>query len=348
MNPLKSSKWRRTAAAASAMAVLTTLTACGGSASPQSSGAAATISSDQLAANAKSEGTLVTYTAFPDAIEQALDKAFTAKYGVTVKSQRLIADAFNQRVNSELQAAQHNADVIIGSDEAAFQTWKSKGLLAQLPVSGMPSAAKWPSNYKSDSTVSVQTNIYGILYNTALLPPDKAPKTWDDLLDPSLKKKILLLDPKNGTASQYQYNLLLQQKGQDYLQKLGAQASFINSGVPGSQNVGAGAAEIYAPAVPPVVALAKQAGQKVAAVYPTPLAASNIVAAEVTGATHSNAAALYVDFLMSSDGQAIINKDGYSALSGVPGTQPLPADLTPANNDQTVANADKIIKLLAG
>jgi iron(III) transport system substrate-binding protein len=37
---------------------------------------------------------------------------------------------------------------------------------------------------------AVSVNVYGFVYNTKLVPPDKVPKSWDDLLDPFWKGQI--------------------------------------------------------------------------------------------------------------------------------------------------------------
>ena len=329
-----------------AMGVATALAACSGpTVAPTPT---ASITQTELLAGAKAEGKVVAYLAFPDAVTKKLNDAFTAKYGITVQSTRLIQAEFNQKVQAEFDANQVVADVVAGSDPGAFTIWQDAKQLMALPYPAMPSAAAWPSNYRSTFSSAVQTNFYGIMYNTSLVSAADAPKTWEDLLKPSLTGKLLLLDPAAGTASQYQYNLLLDKLGADYLTKLGKQAKFVASGTPGSQSVGSGAASAYAPVVPPTFNTIKAAGQPVAVVYPTPTAGASVLAAVPAKAARTKAGTLYIDFMMSVEGQQILNAGGYTVLPNVTGVDQVPSYVVPADYAQTVKNADQIIKLLKG
>lgn len=348
---LSSRRFRRRSLIATAAAGLTlVLAACGGTSG--ASGAATSspsgLTNAQLVSKAKSEGKVVVYTALPDAVQQALNTAFQNKYGIQVTSQRLIAGDFDNKVQAEFTAGQHITDLLIGQDESAFEQWETQGKLAAPPASAMPATKDWPAKYRSKDTFSVQTNFYGILYNTDKVSGSAVPKTWQDLLKSPVAGQLLLIDPHNGTASELQYELLLKKYGADFLTKLGKQAHFINSGVPATQNVGAGSATYYAPAVPPLLPLGLSTGLHLAISYPTPSVGASVREAVTAGAPDADAAALFEDFSLSSDGQAIINKDGYSAAANVPGTKQLPTGLVAADYTGTVADNDKIVQLLGG
>lgn len=336
-------KTRLIGATGIATSAILLLAACGAADAPAPAESASDATAEEIIAAAEEEGSVVVYTAFPDVIQEALSAAFTEKYGIKVQSERLIQSAFTQRVQAEFEAQQHVVDVLIGSDMSAYDVWSKEDRFETLPDQ-MPSIADWPENFRTDTTAYVQSNRYGILYNSDLL--GEAPQTWEDLVESEYEGQILLLDPAAGTASQYQYNALLEEYGEDFLSKLGDQGSFVDSGVPASQSVGAGAAQIYLPVVPPVYSLAADAGLPVDVVYPEPTVAGNTAAAVPVGAPHPNAAKLFFDFLVSADGQQVINAGGFSALSGLDGVEQLPSDVQFADWEQTIANADTIVSLL--
>lgn len=329
--------------------VAATVTGCGGSAPAADATAvwSADVTPDQILADAKSQGEVVVYTSLNEGRQANFDAAFTAKYGIEVKQQRLVAGKLDQKVDAELRAGQNVTDVVMGSNTAAYELWRDQGWLASIPDSALTSIEEWPDAHWNGYWADVLTNFYGIIYNTDLVPADKAPKTWDDLLDPFWTGKLLMIDPANGTSSQLMYNLLLQEKGEEFIEKLGDQGSRIAGGVPGAQAVGSGAALAYFPAVPDTAITAKGAGQPVEIVYPTLSTKTDLEAAVLTGAPHKDAGALYVDFAMSAEGQALINAGGFSVLPGVEGTELVPDTITPPDFTQTEANSDKLIQAIS-
>jgi iron(III) transport system substrate-binding protein len=343
----------KTARRLAVAAVVTLITAaavaaCGGSSSSTSSASAKAQTPAQVEAAAKKEGQVVVYTSFPDFIQQPLNAAFQKKYGITVKSQRLVAGAFDARVQSELQAGQHEADVILNGDTSADIAWRNKGWIAKIPNSDLSSISGWPSAHWNGYWADIQTIFYGIMYNTKVVPAADVPTTWKDLLNPALKGKLLLVDPKGGTTSALPYDLLLKTEGASYLKSLGSQGKLTPSGLPASQSVGSGAAAAYVPAIQPFYSAGKAAGQPIAIVYPSPSVGDYLEASVLAGAPHPNAGILYVDFTMSPAGQAIINAGGYSVRSDVPGVKQVPSYVQQPDYTSTLADTNKIIQLVGG
>lgn len=341
---------RRTSVFVAALASVAALaTGCGSGASSASNGTASASASPartmaSLQSCATQEGQLAVYTIFPDPIQQAVNAAFTAKYGVNVQSQRLVSN-FAQRVTSEYNAGQHVTDVVIDTELLAFQQWAQSGWLvpAERELPSVPYQTRTTYNGK---WADIQSNFQGIVYNTDAISSADAPRTWDDLLDPKYKGRILLLDPHGDTSSKLEYEALLKAKGADFLKKLGAQAQFVPSGSPGIQAVGAGSADIYAPAVPPLTATLKSSGLHIAAQYPSPNVSSDVLAGILKNSPHPCSAQLMLDFLMSKNGQQLLNKGGYSLLHDVSGTSSVPSFVKAGDVNATQADSDTIINLL--
>jgi iron(III) transport system substrate-binding protein len=138
----------------------------------------------------------------------------------------------------------------------------------------------------------------------------------------------------------------LQKYGAGFLQRLGAQARFAPDGSTGIQAVGSGSADLYAPAVPPLTAALKASGMHIGATYLQLNVSSDVLAAGVKGSPHQCAGQLMLDYLMSKDGQASLNKGGYSLLPGVAGTQPVPSYVESGDPGGATKDADQIVSLL--
>lgn len=173
-------------------------------------------------------------------------------------------------------------------------------------------------------------------HNRNILAPDKAPKGWADILKPEFKgRKLVIQDAAAGTAFNQMY-LLEKLLGAEFLRKFGEQqpivvsttAQLIDLLVRGEALVGATVDHLRAFEPDPV-----KAG--ITAIYPAegmPLAAAPI--AIFKAAPHPNAAKLFVDYVLSEEGQTLLAVDilgAYSMRKGVrtaPGQTPL-ADTKP-------------------
>ena len=140
-------------------------------------------------AAAKKEGSAVWYTTLiVNQIIRPLKDAFEKKYpGVTLQYSRSDDLVVSAKLLAEGQAGRVQADIFDGI--ANMLPLEEAGLLAPLAV---PNAADYPAELKAKDGYWIATNMYvftpGI--NTELLAKDKAPKTFQDLLDPKLKGKM--------------------------------------------------------------------------------------------------------------------------------------------------------------
>jgi len=145
-------------------------------------------------AAAKKEGKVVLYTSAPMAAAQKVAAAFQEKYGISVELFRSGGAAILRRFMMEQQAGHAGTDVLVSSDRAAVIDMMAKGMFLPFKPDGfdqVPAAFNDPAGHYVAQRVSI-ISIYG---RTDLVPPHDLPKTWDDLLSPRFKGKLVITNP---------------------------------------------------------------------------------------------------------------------------------------------------------
>src|SRR5438477_2855420 len=167
--------------------------ACGGAtatASPSPSGSAT------AAATPKPTGTISIYSALNESTNNELFKAFTTATGVQVDVLPLAAAGDLQtRITAEKNNPQ--ADIFVGGSSEFHDPLGKQGLL--VPYIS-PNAKNLKAEFKeaNGNWTGWYTGIFGFISNNDRLTKEiggKKPSTWDDLLDPAWKQKLVLPDP---------------------------------------------------------------------------------------------------------------------------------------------------------
>jgi len=150
---------------------------------------------EQLVAGAKKEGE-VTLIASASTFGgkkgfAELEAAFNKRYGLTSKVNLAPGPSFPQvaaRVMSELKAgAKSSTDLYLGSDGTMASMNKEK-VLQKVNWSGVfPWVTKEMEIFPQE-TLLVYASFHGIIYNSNSIPKDKAPKSYEDLVDPVLSQ----------------------------------------------------------------------------------------------------------------------------------------------------------------
>ena len=134
---------------------------------------------------AKKEGKLAFYTAMDLPVAEKFAKTFEAKFpGVTVRVERSGAERVFQRIGQEMESGIHAVDVVNSADGAHFIVWKRNNWLA--PYLPEEVARHYPAQYYDPDGLWVTTRVWlsSLGYNTNLVKPEEAPKSFADLLDP--------------------------------------------------------------------------------------------------------------------------------------------------------------------
>src|ERR1700716_651055 len=158
---------------------------------------------------AKKEGQVSYYTSTDLPVAEKLAKAFEAKYpGIAVRVERTGAERVFQRIGQEYASNIHAVDVVNSSDAAHFIVWKRDGILT--PYVPEDVAKFYPTEHKDvdGQFASWRVWLSIIAYNTSLVKPDEAPKSFADLLDPKWKGKIVKAHPGySGTIMTATYQM---------------------------------------------------------------------------------------------------------------------------------------------
>ncbi len=297
-------------------------------------------------AAAKQEGRVTFYGAVNPTTQQTLAAAFKSRYGIDVDSVRLATSPLAQRYAGEAAAGKVVADVVQLGDPAFFDDAAKKGWLAQLDA--LAAVRDWPQGYHSATAVKFALSPYGVAYNNQLLKEADVPATWQALLDPKWKGKLLLIDPRNTPGIMAWAYLMRQTYGPEYLQKLaGQQFRLVASGVPGGQQIAAGSAFLMAPSPHADVLGPAKDGAPLADRGIEPATGQEQQVALSARSPHPNAGRLFLEFLLSMDAQAIMANDGYvPVLPGVPGARAVPKDYHSPQFAEAAASQNELLSLL--
>jgi iron(III) transport system substrate-binding protein len=258
---------------------------------------------------AKKEGTVILYSSMDLPVGEKLGKAFETKYpGIAVQIERSGSERLFQRVAQEAASNIHAADVINSSDASHFIPWKKNGWLT--PFVSEDVAKYFPDPYRDPDGMFVTSRIWlsSIAYNTNLVKPEDAPKSFADLLDPKWAGKMVKGHPAySGTIMTATFETV-RELGWDYLEKLSKQRVMqVQSSTDPPKKLSLGERAVMADGNEYGIVLLKKAGQPVEPVYP---AEGTPTISGPTGifasAPHPNAARLFQAWLHTRETQQFL------------------------------------------
>jgi iron(III) transport system substrate-binding protein len=277
---------------------------------------------------ARKEGQVVFYSGV--IVNQALRpiaEGFMKKYPfVKMTFWRADTEDIVQKVTAEVRANNVVGDVLEGTGLGEITV--QAGLV--LPFYS-PIVLEYPEKYREPRGLWAVTRLsyFATAYNTKLVPPDKVPKTFEDLLDPQWKGKMAW---RIGTATgtpMFFTNLRKawgEEKAMAYFQKLKEQ-KIINFGSGSARTLvdrvmaNEYAIGLHIFAHHPIISAGKGAPVNTTLLAPV---ASVAAPMQVTkGTTRPHAAMLLVDYIISKEGQEILAKAEY--FPAHPGVQALPS-----------------------
>ena len=151
-----------------------------------------------------------------------------------------------------------------------------------------------------------------IWYNSDLVKPDEI-KSWDSLLDPKWKGKIVILDPRSPGSGESNWAFLLRIKGEQFLAKLAAQEMMVGRNLRQlAEQVARGKSAVsigvsYYTYLPFIKAgLPVKPISNIKEGYYAGSGSGNL--AVLKNPAHPNAAKVFVNWLLSKDGQAAVTK----------------------------------------
>ncbi len=280
---------------------------------------------DTTLAAARKEGKVVIGTAVPNAdLRKTWSKIFKERYGIELELIVGRGSKLTKRIVTEIKAGVNNFDVINGGSSSILAVF-NEGFLEPLPsrliLPEVKNPQKWFAGHVWNDNVKTNRYLYsfiadaqtgGLFRNTALVKEGEI-RSFDDYLNPKWKGKIGWSDPRIGGAGRSIWSWMWDVKGQEYLRRIVKQDLFITRNIrqladtlaKGKLALTLGASYVdykrYIDAGLPV----KQ--------IPTPkegLPSSNGhgVIGIIKDSPHPNAAIIFVNWLLSKEGQDLFTK----------------------------------------
>jgi iron(III) transport system substrate-binding protein len=271
---------------------------------------------------AKSEGKLVVYSSMSSSDTDTLVRRFQAKYPfIKPAFMRLSSGRLMTKILQEAQAGTFLADVYqTGSIEVYM--FQKKGLVAKY---ASPEAATYENSFRDPE--GFYTCFYFtpkvLAYNTQLVPPANAPGSYGDLLHPYWHGKLGM--PGGNAGVRWLIGMMKRAgdaKGEEFMKKLSAQKVRLHPGITEATSLLA-AGEHHALVFTNAdnVEELKRKGAPVEWVADEPVTTTQTVLALASRAPNPNSAKLYIDFVLSQEGQQIIR-----GFNRIPARPDVPSD----------------------
>ena len=255
---------------------------------------------------ARKEAKVVLYSSMDLPVGEKLGKAFEAQYpGIALQIERSGSERLFQRVDQEFASNIRAADVINSSDASHFISWKKNGWLA--PFVSEDIAQHFRPEFRDPDGMSATSRIYlsSIAYNTNLVKPEDAPKSFADMLDTKWAGKMVKGHPAySGTIMTATFQIV-RELGWEYFEKLSKQRVMqVQSSTDPPKKLALGERAVMADGNEYGVVLLKEAGQPIEPVYPSE---GSPTISGPTGifatAPHPNAARLFQAWLHTRETQ---------------------------------------------
>ena len=224
----------------------------------------------QLIEAAKKEGKVVWYTSIDLSVSEKIAASFKEKFGgIDVRVERTGAERVFQRIGQEYASNVHAVDIANSSDAAHLLAWKRQGILLPYVPEDVAKHYK-PEHRDPDGTFAgFRATLSPIAYNTRLVKAEDAPKSFDDLLDPRWKSKIVKAHPGySGTILTATFEMV-RDIGWDFYENLAKQNIMqVQSATDPPKKLSLGERSVMADGTEYNIFLLREAGQPVEAVYP--------------------------------------------------------------------------------
>ncbi len=264
-----------------------------------------------LVAGAKKESQLMFYNAntWMDTVAREFEKKYPF---IKVSIWRSEGRDLIKRVVEEYASGRCLADVMESS--TGMELLHKKGFFQE---QYSPEMNAYGDDVKAKGKIGVfywaDREIYISLgFNTKVVPPSDAPRTYRDLLDPRWKGKISV---SGGSSGPRWVGHILDTVGRDYLEKLAQQEIKVQNIVPAAlaNLVISGEVPLSPTIFDSNMYTAKKSGAPVEWRPLEPVLANIGSSGMTTKAPHPHAAVLFLDYLHSKEGQQIVMKGGLSS-----------------------------------
>jgi ABC-type Fe3+ transport system substrate-binding protein len=305
---------------------------------------------------ARAEGHLVMYgnTLGPrlmDPVKEAFGKTFP---GIEIRVEEQTGQITREKIIAEQLAKSYVVDIAT----TGFSTTRDlieAGFVA--PYESPQTPALIPQFVHPAGLVTPRhASLVSIAINTNLVPPDQEPRVWNDILDPKWKGKLSNQDPRQPGGGGSIISGMAMVYGFEWLEKLKHQDVFFgNSPGPLWNGLIRGEQAMYLSANQAEAVVHRKAGAPVKYLKMQDGAAwtySSLL--NIVNQPHPNAAKLFIEWVLSEEGQMIMSAQGYGAVrKGIKAVEPeadmdgvvfLPRDSTPEADALIGTDAERSVR----
>lgn len=265
-----------------------------------------------VAGAAFAQGPVVLYTSLAPTESGPLGAAFEKKTGIKVEIWRAISEKVVQRAVAEARAGRPTVDVVetngpemeMMARENIFRAVDSPHL-ADIPKASIPKHRLW---------VPDRLNFFVVAYNTNKVRKEDLPKDYRGFADPKWRGRIGI----EATDAEWMATLvkLWGEDGSQYFRKLSAMKPDMRKGhVLLAQLVASGEIPVALSAYQSNAESLKRKGAPIDWMPMQPVVARTQGIAIAKNAPHPKEAAAFVDFVLSPEGQALLDSMGRTPVS---------------------------------
>jgi len=267
----------------------------------------------RLLENARKEGSVVLYTSLAPTESGPLGQAFEKKTGVKVEIFRTISEKVVQRAVTETRAKRYAFDVVetngpemeIMAREKVFADFHSPHL-ADIPPGAIPPHRQW---------IPDRVNFFVVAFNTSKVKRDEIPKNYAGFVDPKWKGRIGI----EATDAEWMATLIKtwgEPQGMAYFRKLAEMKPDVRKGhILLAELIAAGEIPVGLTVYNSNAESLKRRGAPIDWVPVEPVVGRPQGIGVARNAPHPHAALLFVDFVLSPEGQELLNSMGRVPVS---------------------------------
>ena len=267
---------------------------------------------DELIAAAKEEGELVVVTSGDSPIVNALAKAYTEKYGISVTQSILRTAEMEARLAAERGAGKSTVDLYSSGANRALDAKGQGRSLGDLPILAEEPDSRWIIDPRKDTSVGASNVVFYavapnyLLANNELCPPDNCPTSYKDLADPKWRDlDILMVEPIGITTGSFILGFLYEEYGEQFTRDVLLNVdSVLRSTVEGEKAVARGEFALFITGKAPRETFKLPAPRPLRPIRPADgLIASVSGWLNIVDSPNQNAAKLFVNFSLTQEGQ---------------------------------------------
>jgi iron(III) transport system substrate-binding protein len=259
----------------------------------------------RLVAAAKKEGTVTFYTSMQTPESGPLSRAFEKKYGIKVQLWRAGSEQVVQRAVNEARGGRALMDVV-ETNAPEIETLGREGVVAafhsahaaDFPDWAVPKHRRWYSD---------RANLWVVAFNTNKVKKEDIPKTYEGFADPKWKGRIAI----ESSDQDWMYAVIRfmgDKPGMEYFRKLSALRPDMRAGhALLAQLIAAGELQVGLTVYSGNADSIKKRGGPIDWVPAEPIVGRPQGIGVARNAAHPNAALLFAEFVLSPEGQKILN-----------------------------------------